>query len=89
MIRCFKIFDKEINALVSDKRKKQVALAVKTHRDKLEKEMGRKQVPLMLTDTDRANMAKIKQNESSVKNQGEAVSKALSEFVKKYDEKSV
>ena len=75
----------DIDILASDERKKQIALAVKTHRDKLKKETGRKQVPLMLTDVDRINMSKIKKNESSVKNQGEAVSLALSEYVEKYE----
>ncbi|BDU35350.1 hypothetical protein TUMSATVNIG1_59590 (plasmid) [Vibrio nigripulchritudo] len=70
--------------LVSKKRKEQVASAVRGYREK-QKETGRKQTPLMLSDEDRSNMAKIKQNEDDVSNQGEAVSKALSEYVKKYD----
>lgn len=71
--------------MVSDERKRQIAAAVKAHREKQKKESGRKQVPLMLTDIDRENMSTIKEREVSVKNQGEAVSAALSEYVKKYD----
>lgn len=39
----------------------------------------------MLSDEDRSNMATIKKNEDDVHNQGEAVSKALAEYVKKYN----
>ena len=70
--------------LTEVKRKKQVAAAVKAHRDRVLHNKGRKQVPLMLSDSDRENMALIKASEDDVKNQGEAVSKALSEYVKRY-----
>lgn len=76
----------DIEELATEERKKQIAAAVKAHRERAKQEAGRKQVPLMLTDEDRDNMATIKAKESDVSNQGEAVSKALKEFVKKYDD---
>lgn len=75
---------KEKYAVTTPKRKKQVALAVGAYREKQKATEGRKQSPVMLTDIDKANMALIKQHEPDVRNQGEAISKALSEFVKKY-----
>jgi hypothetical protein len=71
----------EDEELATEERKKQIAAAVKAHRAKQQKESGRKQVPLMLTDEDRNNMAYIKANDPEVNNQGEAVSKALTQYV--------
>ena len=76
----------DIDDLATEERKKQVAEAVKTHREKQKQKTGRKQTPVMLTEDDRVNMAEIKKNEPDVNNQGEAISKALSEFVLRYDE---
>lgn len=64
-------------------RKMQIATAVDRYRTREKLRSGRKQVPLMLTDEDRENMQEIKARVPEVKNQGEAVSMALSEFVKK------
>ena len=77
----------EFNTLATEERKKQIAEAVKTHREKQKQKTGRKQTPVMLTEEDRENMAEIKKKEPDVNNQGEAISKALSKFVLKYDEK--
>ncbi len=71
----------EAKELANKERKKQIAQAVKRHRELQQKRAGRKQTPLMLTDEDRANLALIKKNEENVKNQGEAVSLALAEYV--------
>lgn len=76
----------DIEDLATKERKQQIAQAVGGYRERQRKEAGRKQMPLMLTEDDRDNMKLIKANEPDVKNQGEAVSKALTEFVKKYDE---
>ena len=76
----------DVDELATEERKKQIAAAVKAHRAKQKKQTGRKQTPVMLTDADRENMALIKQNEKDVNNQGEAISKALAEFVIKYEE---
>lgn len=75
----------EDEILATEERKAQIAAAVKAHRARQKKKAGRKQVPLMLTDEDRENMQRIKNAVPEVKNQGEAVSLALAEYVKKLD----
>jgi len=73
----------EDEILATEERKKQIVAAVNAYRERQKQESGRKQVPLMLTDEDRENMQLIKAKIKEVKNQGEAVSLALAEFVKK------
>lgn len=68
--------------MASKERKRQIAQAVKKHRREQQEKAGRKQVPLLLTDEDKAYMALIKKNEENINNQGEAVSIALYEFVR-------
>lgn len=72
--------------MTTDKRKKQIAKAVNKHRENQKQISGRSQTSVMLTDDDKENMKLIKLNEKHVSNQGESISLALSEFVKKYDD---
>jgi hypothetical protein len=75
----------EDEILATEERKAQIAASVNAYRERQKTETGRKQTPLMLTDEDRDNMRLIKAKIKEVKNQGEAVSLALAEFVKKLD----
>jgi hypothetical protein len=68
--------DEEIDELTSDKRKKQISTSVNAYRER-QKEQGRKQTPVLLTELDKEHMAYLKRTFPEIRNQGEAISHAL------------
>lgn len=72
---------------VSDKRKEQNRNNIAAFREKLAKEIGRKQRTYFTDDEDIENMNEIKKKVEGVKNQSDAIKYALAETVKLLDAK--